>query len=186
MVMDQKIEETIVNKTLGFPVEVRQAPMRRMRGEWVFDVAPRRFQDAVLWKLIVSPSPLSGHHVRLMRTAIEKTMEALGGHLGVSAAAVSKWEDKGEQPTQMNKATEALLRLLVAQTLLEQSGLSPEERDSVFHRVYEELMRFSLVGEPEAVTITGEELDYAEQSPAGLPFELRDHSPECVPASRST
>ena len=140
--MDQKTEDSIINKTLGFPVEVRQAPMRRMRGEWVFDVAPRRFQDAVLWKLIVSPSPRSGHHVRLMRTAIEKTMEALGGHLGVSAAAVSKWEDKGEQPTQMNKATEALLRLLVAEILLVRSGLPTEDQDSVFHRVHEEVMHF--------------------------------------------
>ena len=70
-------------------------------------------------------------------------MEALGGHLGVSAAAVSKWEDKGEQPTQMNKATEALLRLLVAEILLDRSRLPTEDQDSVFHRVYEEVMHFS-------------------------------------------
>lgn len=170
--MEEKTQDFIINKTLGFPVEVHQAPMRRMRGEWVFDVAPRRFQDAVLWKLIVSPSPLSGHHVRLMRTAIEKTMEALGGHLGVSAAAVSKWEDKAEQPTQMNKGTEALLRLLVAEILLDRSGLPVEDQDAVFHRVYVEVMRFSRTVEPESVSITGEELQHADESPANLPFDL--------------
>ena len=173
--MERKTEESVVNRSLGFAVELEQAPMRRIRGEWVLDVGPQRFQQTVLWKLIVNPAPLSGDHVRFMRLNLEKTMKALASHLGVSAAAVSKWEDKQEQPTQMNKGTEVLLRLFAAETLLDESGLSANQQDSVFHRVYEKVSQFDRTREPVSICVTPDELQLAENHPAHLPFDLAEN-----------
>ena len=170
--MERKTEESLVNRSLGFEVEVEQAPMRRMRGEWVLDIGTQRFQHIVLWKLIVSLNPLSGDHVRFMRLALEQTMEAFASYLEVSAPAVSKWQKKEERPTQMNKGTEVLMRLFAAESLLNQAELSETTRDSIFYHVFEKISQFDGEGEPESIRVTRDELRRAENNAADLPLDF--------------
>lgn len=115
--MSRKTQSEFVDRTLGFPVTLRDVPMRKVRGEWVPDYDPNAFQRRVLKVLVFSPTPLTGNHLRFIRLWLEETQEVFGSELGVTHAAVSQWESKGDQPTGMGKSVEVHVRLRVLMEL---------------------------------------------------------------------
>lgn len=147
--MNRKVKDELVDRTLGFPVKLRDVPMRKVRGEWVPDYDPNVFQRRVVESLIRSPRPLTGDQVRFLRLWLEETQEEFAEHLGVTHAAVSKWERNGDDATEMGKSTEVHIRLRVFMALPDDSA-----GDLLDHVVGVERE-----SSPDVLAISGPELD---------------------------
>jgi hypothetical protein len=111
--MEVKICEEYIDHSLGFPVKLNDVPMRKIRGEWVIDIDPNRFEHAVLWGLVHKRGALCGSEIRFIRHWMEQTLSEFGDELGVTHAAVSKWEKQGSSPTNMAMGTDFLVRFKV-------------------------------------------------------------------------
>src|ERR1700722_14294283 len=85
-------KETFIFNGLGFPIQLIDCPMKKVIGEWVIDVNLNVLQLFVFKGLIRKPSPLTGREMRFMRKFMDLTTEDLGKKLGVTHAAVVKWE----------------------------------------------------------------------------------------------
>ena len=109
--------ETFHDFRFGFEVILVDAPMKQVRGEWVPTINANELRMAVLGGITTKPGRLSGAEVRFVRQWMERTTTQFGELLGVSHAAVLKWEKKGQHPTGMNQATEFRLRVLTLQHL---------------------------------------------------------------------
>lgn len=90
--MAEKKIETFTYRALGFPIQLVDAPMRKILGEWVLDINLNAFQLEVLKILIHKPDPLQAEELRFIRKYFEMTTTAFGDAFGVSHAAVIKWE----------------------------------------------------------------------------------------------
>ncbi len=119
MTNNTKKEQTYIDRRFGFEVILVDVPMTQVRGEWVPDINANHLRTAVLAGLTTKPGPLSGAEVRFVRHWMEHTTTQFGELLGVTHAAVLKWEKKGQEPTGMNRATEFRLRVLILKRLPE-------------------------------------------------------------------
>ncbi len=119
MAVQKKREQAYVDRRFGFEVILVDVPMKQVRGESVPDINANHLRTAVLAGLTTKPGPLSGVEVRFVRHWMEHTTTEFGELLGVTHAAVIKWEKKGPQSTGMNRATEFRLRLLILKRLPE-------------------------------------------------------------------
>lgn len=108
--MTIKVCDKYIDRSLGFPVKLLDVPMRKIRGEWVVDIDPNRFEQAVLWRLVNKAGALTGNEIRFIRHWMELTMSEFGKELGVTHAAVVKWEKQANSPTNMALGTDFLVR----------------------------------------------------------------------------
>jgi DNA-binding transcriptional regulator YiaG len=108
----EKKQETFVYEGLGFPVELIDCPMEKIMGEWVLDINLAALQRFVFQGLIHKPHPLTGKELRFMRKFLEMSTTEFGEKVGVSHAAVVKWE-KGQ--AQMSPAQESYIRLFLCE-----------------------------------------------------------------------
>jgi DNA-binding transcriptional regulator YiaG len=83
---------TFVYEGLGFPVKLIDTPMKKVFGEWVIDIDMNALQMFVFKSLIHKPYPLTGKEMRFMRKFMGMSTMEFGENLGVSHAAVVKWE----------------------------------------------------------------------------------------------
>lgn len=90
--MDEKTIETFTYTDLGFPIDLINAPMKKVLGEWVLDINLNVLQKEVLKRLIHKSTPLQAGELRFVRKYFEMTTTAFGNVFGVSHAAVIKWE----------------------------------------------------------------------------------------------
>lgn len=90
--MNEKTIETFTYTDLGFPIDLINAPMKKVLGEWVLDINLNVLQKAVLKMLIHKSTPLQAGELRFIRKYFEMTTSAFGKVFGVSHAAVIKWE----------------------------------------------------------------------------------------------
>ena len=148
--METRIQDEYIDRSLGFPVEIREAPMRKFRGEWVLDIAPDVLQTRVLWQLVTGEEPLTGNHIRFIRHWLEETQQRFGAPLEVSGAAVSKWEDREDQPTGMKKSTEFQIRMRVTRQLLDRAD-APTSTD--FRDIYDQTSAFDPDRVPHTVVL---------------------------------
>ena len=135
---------TYRDRRFGFEIILVDAPMKEVRGEWVPDINANHLRTAVLAGLTAKPGPLTGAEVRFVRHWMEKTSTDFGDCLGVSHAAVLKWEKKGHQRTGMNRATEFRLRLLTLESLpgtIQRQMLANHEEVSGEHPDLAQLLR---------------------------------------------
>jgi len=115
--MREKTQKEYVDHGLGFPVVLRDVSFLEIRGEWVPDIDYRRLDTAVLVALAVKHSRLTGHEVRFIRLHFEMKRQQFADLFGLSRQATKKWEDKGDNVTDMNWSAEKVLRLFVAARL---------------------------------------------------------------------
>jgi DNA-binding transcriptional regulator YiaG len=90
--MTEKKFETFTYEGLGFPIELIDAPMKKIYGEWILDINLGKLQREVLNLLIHQPTPLQAGELRFIRKYFEMTTTAFGEIFGVSHVAVLKWE----------------------------------------------------------------------------------------------
>lgn len=105
-----KKRKTLIYNGLGFPIRLINAPMRKIYGKWAFDFSMGTFQEAVLRMLATKSSALTGPELRFIIDYFELSYRDFAKLLGVSHAAVVKWE---KEKSKMNPSTEISLRLYI-------------------------------------------------------------------------
>jgi DNA-binding transcriptional regulator YiaG len=126
----KKVQKSYIDYGFGFPVQLLNAPFKKVREEWVLDLNFEKYEKAVLMALVLKPARLTGNEVRFIRHHFEMDLKAFGKRFGdVAHSAVIKWEKFSDQPTNMNWATEKDIRLAIT------DKLNPKS----LRRVYENL-----------------------------------------------
>lgn len=110
----EKKRKSMVYRGLGFPLRLINVPMRKVYGKWVFDFSMGEFQEAVLRMIATKQSLLTAAEIRFIMDYFELSYRDFAKLLGVSHAAVVKWE-KGK--SKMNPHTEISLRLYILNSL---------------------------------------------------------------------
>jgi DNA-binding transcriptional regulator YiaG len=118
-------KETLVWEGLGFPIRLINIPMRKVFGEWVLDINIDELQKFVLHILAYKTSPLTGAEIRFIVDYLKMSSREFAHLLGVTHAAVLKWEN---EKSRMNPSTEVCLRLHILNHL--------KVADKEFRRLY--------------------------------------------------
>ena len=127
MKKEQK-KETFIYEGLGFPIRLVNCPMKKIFGEWVLDINLGQLQRDILRLLVYKNQSLSGTELRFIRKYFELTTTAFGKALGVTHAAVLKWESgQGRIPP----TTELCIRLFI----LDKMKAKNEEFGRLYHKV---------------------------------------------------
>ena len=116
--MNKKSKKSHIDYGLGFPVQILNAPFKKIREQWVLDVNFEKYQKTVLLALALKPARLSGNEIKFIRHYLEMDLKTFGKRFGcVAHSAVIKWEKFGDEPTNMNWATEKDIRLSIVDKL---------------------------------------------------------------------
>lgn len=121
---DKKIQKTFTDNGFGFPIQILNAPLRKVRGKWTLDLNFEQYERAVLMALAYKPYRLTGNEIKFIRHYFEMPLKDFGKRFGdVAHSAVIKWEKFQDEPTNMNWACEKDIRMFVI-THLDPSYLS--------------------------------------------------------------
>lgn len=126
--MNKLKKQTFIYKGLGFPVRLVNVPMKKVFGEWAIDINFEILQIAALNMLARKPTPLTGDEIRFIIDYLEMSTRDFAKLLGVSHAAVLKWE---KETTKMNPCTEVCLRFYILNHL--------KVTDKEFRKLYLEI-----------------------------------------------
>jgi len=107
----------------GFPVTIANVDIVETPIGRIPLIDHRLLADKVCRCLAEKPTRLTGNEVRYLRLHFKISLERLGEYCGVTHAAVKRWENKGDEFTQMNWSNEKFLRLFVLVNL----GATPTE-----------------------------------------------------------
>jgi DNA-binding transcriptional regulator YiaG len=111
--VERKIVKVFNDKGFGFKVQIINAPMVKVRGDWVLDLNQNKLQKTILEALAHKPIKLIGNEIRFIRHFFEMTTTVFGQRFNVSHPAVLKWEKYGNRCTDMNWSTEKDIRLFI-------------------------------------------------------------------------
>ena len=137
--MKTKIVENYIYEGFGFPVELKKVEMYFIEDDWQPKIDIQKVADEVIAKLAVHEARLTGHQIRFIRSYFSMPLREFGEKVAhESHMAVSKWEKKGEQPTNMNANTEHEVRLFIAEKILAKSK-SPKSK---FYELYMATKKF--------------------------------------------
>jgi len=107
---------------LGFPIELNDVEMVYLENDWHPRIDVKKIADDAIAKLAVHETRLTGNQVKFIRSYYSMPLREFGQKVvHESHMAVSKWEKKGEFPTNMNANTEHELRLYIIEKLLSRS-----------------------------------------------------------------
>jgi len=109
--MSSHIVRGFVDRGFGFPVILDEVLIKEVGGESVPMIDYQQLMREVMRALPFKQGRLSGNETKFLRHALGMTLTQFGTILGVSHAAVVKWEKAGASPTAMSPASEKLLRL---------------------------------------------------------------------------
>jgi DNA-binding transcriptional regulator YiaG len=137
--MQTKMVKNYVYEGLGFPVELEEVEMLFIEEEWHPKVDIQKVADEVIKQLAVQEGRLTGNQVKFIRSYYSMPLREFGEKVvHESHMAVSKWEKKGDLPTNMNANTEHELRLYIVETTHSKSL----ESRSKFYDIYLATKRF--------------------------------------------
>jgi DNA-binding transcriptional regulator YiaG len=115
---NKKIQKQYLDNGFGFTVQIQDAPLKKVRGEWVLTLNFEKYEKAVLIALSLKPARLTGSEVKFIRNHFGLNLKAFGKRFGdVAHSAVIKWEKSGDDSTNMNWACEKDIRLFVINEL---------------------------------------------------------------------
>lgn len=141
--MNKKID-TIIYKGLGFPIRLVNVPMKKVCGEWAFDINFNILHSLVLNMLARKPTSLTGNEIGFIIDYFEMSIRNFAKLCGVTHAAVLKWE---QEKSKMSPSTEAFLRLYILNHL--------KVTDKEFRKLY-------LIINPESVSNYQDEKELLE------------------------
>lgn len=118
-----KKRKKVILEVLGFPIELRDVPLRKALGEWMLDIDYNKLQEAVALTLAADPARLTGNHIKFLRKYLDMTRVKFAEFLGVTQPCVTKWEQFGNKATNMSRSTEKDIKLKV----LSESKIRPKE-----------------------------------------------------------
>ncbi len=109
-----KIQKLYTDNGFGFPVQIINAPLKKIRGSWALNLNTEGYAKTVLIALSVKPARLTGNEIKFVRNYFEMTLKKFGNRFGeVAHSAVIKWEKFGDESTSMNWACEKDIRLFI-------------------------------------------------------------------------
>ena len=73
----KKIEKSYVDYGFGFPVQICNAPLSKIRGRWVLDVDFEKYERTVLLALTSKPARLSGHEIKFYTSSFRNGLKSL-------------------------------------------------------------------------------------------------------------
>jgi len=115
--MKKQIAKKFIYDGLGFPIILRNVPVRKIRGIVVPDINYNILQKCALEALTLSSSPLTGNQVRFIRQYLGMTLNAFAERFGVTHPAVMKWERAKNKYAKITPSTELYIRLSTLQFL---------------------------------------------------------------------
>lgn len=114
----RKRQSSFVFEAFGFPVELRNVPMIRIRGEWTPDVDYNKLEEALLMALVDKPARLTGNEVHFIRlSSLSMTLQEFAERFDVTHPTVIAWERAGNAATSMKWPAEKDIRLEVLRRL---------------------------------------------------------------------
>jgi len=123
-----KIKQEFIDTGFGFEIKLLNVPMVEIRGEWTPKINYNELARVVLHRLSHKTSRLTGNETKFIRTYFEMTLQKFAKRFCVTHAAVIKWEQAEDSPTNMNWATEKDIRLFILNSL----DVNPEEFASLY------------------------------------------------------
>lgn len=124
--------------------------MKEVMGKWVLDINLMALQRIVFHSLIHKPSPLTGKEMRFMRKFLGLSTTDPAGKLGLSHAAVVKWEGGDSK---VSPAQETYIRLLFCE-LFQGSELL-----RLFKEIRPELLAKKIQGKSAPFQVNARELE---------------------------
>ena len=113
-----KKQKSYIDYGLGFPVQIINAPMKKIRSQWTLDIDFSKYERAVLQAIAQKPVRLTGNEVKFIRHFFDMDLKSFGKRFGdVAHSAVIKWEKTGDDFTNMGWSTEKDIRLAVIENL---------------------------------------------------------------------
>jgi DNA-binding transcriptional regulator YiaG len=137
----KRTQRKLLYKGLGFPVQLVDAPMVEIDGEWALDVNRNALMDAMAIAVPLKPARLTGAEVRFLRLFFEMTLQAFADELGVVRQTIAHWESSGQAmspmtwPTELGVRLYALSRLGLSSTQIAEAvrQLKPQKRKALRH-----------------------------------------------------
>lgn len=113
-----RIQKLYTDYGLGFPVQIINAPLTKIRNEWVLDLNFEKYERAVLLALSLKSTKLTGNEIKFIRNYFSMTLKDFGKRFGdVAHSAVIKWEKFQDDPTNISWSTEKDMRLFIINEL---------------------------------------------------------------------
>lgn len=147
--MEVKIQKEFIDTGFGFPVQLLNVPMVKVRGQWTPQLNYNELGRVLLRALSHKPSRLTGNEIKFIRTHFEMTLQSFAKRFCVTHVGVMKWEKCLNRPTSMNWATEKDIRLFVLTRL----AVKAQE----FASLYDEL-QFAPEGKVEPIHLDAKKL----------------------------
>ena len=145
---DQKIQKSYTDYGLGFPVQITNAPLLKIRNEWVLNINFEKYEKVVLLALSLKSTRLTGNEIKFIRNYFSMTLKDFGKRFGdVAHSAVIKWEKFQDNSTNMNWPTEKDMRLFIITEL----------KPKILVQVYEKLEKVA-PSRPSKIKINTDEL----------------------------
>jgi DNA-binding transcriptional regulator YiaG len=145
---NKKIQKSYLDHGLGFPVEIKNAPLSKVRGEWVLDFNFEKYEKAVLLALSLKSTRLTGNEIKFIRNYFSMNLKSFGKRFGdVAHSAVIKWEKYGDELSNMTWSTEKDMRLYIINEL----------KPKILVSVYEKLEK-AAVPKPSKIKIEQKDL----------------------------
>lgn len=111
--MTKKILKAFVYEGLGFPIELHDIEMIMINGEYAPMIDVRAVADEAMKSLVLQKSKITGNQVKFIRTYFSSSLRDFGKIVNESHAAVKKWEDFKNKPTNMDPNIETRIRLYI-------------------------------------------------------------------------
>ena len=108
--MSEIKRDTIIYEGLGFPILLKNVPMKKIFSEWTIDINFNILQTVALNMLARKPTPLTSDELRFIIDYLEMSTRSFAKLLGVTHPAVLKWENSASK---MNSGTEVYLRFYI-------------------------------------------------------------------------
>jgi DNA-binding transcriptional regulator YiaG len=139
----EKKTKTFVFKGFGFPVQLIDAPMRKIDDEWILDINMGELERAVFKKLITKPSPLTGKELRFLRKSLQMEENQFSEAVGISRNEILQWED---EQIKVDPHKEIYVRIYFCNALIELSKQRNIEK--IFNEVTPQRLMNPIEGSP--------------------------------------
>lgn len=108
-----KIVKDYLYEGLGFPILLKEAEMRNVRGEWLLKIDVEKVADILIKALPKKTAGLTGAEIKFIRTYFNLSQRKFADELNVSHTAVRNWEDTDQERAKVDSHVEINLRALV-------------------------------------------------------------------------
>lgn len=134
--MNSKIIKNYIYEGLGFPVKLEEVEFVQVGDEWHPKINVLKIAEKVISELAFQEARLTGNQVKFIRSYFSMSLREFADKVvHESHMAVSKWEKKGDLPTNMNANTEHELRLYILENSL-------KNKTAKFYELYLKTKRF--------------------------------------------